>query len=213
MTVMQIPKEHLEGFNALAALEAKDYDGFRERLRILAPQDGALGLKELQDRMKKWAPSTDTPTLNAILGLFMNLISSDELGDDFRTSFIRAYELQGGLQSSRLLERVNELFEDAEGLRCTLKGVSLMREAEHRYDSSRILTDMRPVFNNHDAFTRGNYAIIMHRLKLVRNDSDDQRTIYLSMTRSQLEDLQKVIGRAIEKDDSLRKNAGYRFID
>lgn len=214
MTKIKIPEAHLKGFQRLAAMTPNEFDELRKQFFEQLPIDKAPSVQEIQKTFNELNQENDM--VSAMLGFLSFSISSESPISDIYSSFEKAYahQVDDVENADQLLLRLKSFYNDAASLRCTMKALSLIRESEHVYSDSRVLTDVRPVFNDEDAgLVDGNYAIILHRLKLERMDADGIKEIFLSMTRTQLEELKGVIERAIEKDQTLRDEQLFQYID
>lgn len=90
------------------------------------------------------------------------------------------------------------------------RAVGLQYEYPNVLMSSRVLTDIRPVFSETDAAESTEIQIlagtIVHSLRLEYATPDtDLNSIYLSLDKSDLMAMQTVISRALEKNEALSK--------
>jgi hypothetical protein len=86
----------------------------------------------------------------------------------------------------------------ASGFGVEAKVNSLRRDVEHIYCSSRVITDLRPVFG--DAVADGPLRmLVMHTLRLAYHDNDDHDEIYVALSDSQVQRLIDQLHRAQEK--------------
>jgi hypothetical protein len=106
---------------------------------------------------------------------------------------------------------------DIAPLRVTAKAILLHGEYERDFCTARILTDIRPIYDNG---VKGppSGAIIMHTLKLTYHEgaSGELSEMYLAMGSDDIVELQRVLMRAIDKVTGLRGvlEAGkIRYID
>lgn len=102
-------------------------------------------------------------------------------------------------------------------LRVSAKAALLHAEYEHSFCSARILTDIRPIYDNG---VKGppSGAIIMHTLKLSYHEGakGELSEIYFSMGSDDILELQRALERATDKATSLRgvlESAKLRCID
>jgi len=96
-------------------------------------------------------------------------------------------------------------FLDIAPLRVTAKATLLHGEYEHGFCTARILTDIRPIYDN-GAKGPPSGAIIMHNLKISYHEgpNGDLSEIYLAMGSDDIAELQRVLDRATDKATSLR---------
>ena len=215
MPAIRIPDDHVEGFLLLARLEETSFEQFQDKFFSLMPDGAVPSIESIQKSIETWEDETDRKMVVAVLGLFGFWASYQTEQTALLQDIQNAYEQQSEEKenSEKLIERLKQLLENGEALRCTFKALTLIRESEHLYSNSRILTDIRPVFNEDDAQLSGDYAVILHRLKLSWDEAEAGKEAYLTMTTTQLEELKNVIERAIDKDKNLRSIHTYQFID
>jgi len=212
---IQIPKVHVEALGLLASQSAKEYAVIKSRFVGLTEGGESPTVEQLESFITGISDDAERAMVQALIGLFMFRMSEDDLGNEFKDEFKAAYVSQSSDEASadNLVKRISELFELSGALRCTLKGVNLVRETEHLYKDSRVLSDIRPVFVNSKAELNGNHAVLLHRLKLEYEDADNFRDIFLTLTRKQLEELKTVVERAIDKDAQIREHSNFKFVD
>jgi hypothetical protein len=124
-------------------------------------------------------------------------------------------ELDATTESS-FRQRVTKLL-DLAPLRVSAKAAMLHAEHEHSFCTTRILTDIRPIYDD-GAKGPPSGAIITHTLKLSfhEGDSGDLREIYVAMGSDDISELRTVLDRALDKAIGLRKvleAAQVRYID
>jgi hypothetical protein len=88
-------------------------------------------------------------------------------------------------------------------IRIVSKAARLQTDGERLYCSSKILSDIRPVFNE-DPSIRPIGAVITHTLKIVYHSGKDLEEFHVVLDSYELETLKDVIVRACIKDETLR---------
>ena len=139
---------------------------------------------------------------------FADSLAKSTLGDQSRN--LRFEEADKAL----LKERLIKLLALKSSLGMTAKTLDLLTDAQHLFYSSKILTDVRPVFNEEGSVAEG--AIILHNLRIYYGDSEDQRNFFVTLDANDLQQLRKVISRAEQKAEVLKavlKRADIRFLD
>lgn len=99
----------------------------------------------------------------------------------------------------------------------TSKALSVMRQSKRVYCTSRIVTDIRPIFDL-DPSKRPAGACIVHSLKIAFHEDGKRRTkhVYIAMDISDLKQLRRNIDRAIQKESTLAellKGVGLPFLE
>lgn len=85
----------------------------------------------------------------------------------------------------------------------SIKAAALGDESHNVFHQCRIISDVRHVFP--ESLTEGPAGnIVVHNLKIGYVGDGLQKNIYFACTRSELEELQRIIGRALEKESLLR---------
>lgn len=214
MNKLRIPPRHLDGFTILAQMDDTAFAKFAAKLLEDFEQEHVLPYEVLQELIDSWSDQKEREIIDSLLSVFMLNVTSETLDQTFCDMFKAGFESQTKekVNSDQLVERLKGLFERLKNFRVTLKAVSLIREEEHQFNDSRVLSDIRPLFHNHAPQQLGNYAIILHRLKLVRQDMDGFKEIYISLTKGQLEELKATIERALEKDADIRNAGKYNYL-
>jgi hypothetical protein len=85
-----------------------------------------------------------------------------------------------------------------------LRAMGLRYDNRNNYLASRIITDMRPVFDPEAEALVPRVMLVVHKLKLLYQTYDSQKEIFISMDRDQLEELKQVVDRALKKHDRLK---------
>lgn len=112
--------------------------------------------------------------------------------------------LSEGLQR---LRRFLDLLLESKALLLSAKATSLSSEFEQVYSESRILTDVRPIFEN-DAGARLLGHFLVHNLKLVVETTQGVRELFVALGEEGLESLGKDIERARLKAKQLQACLG-----
>ena len=85
------------------------------------------------------------------------------------------------------------------------KAVKLLLERSKLIESTRIITDIRPVFKEQN-IESPEYCLITHILRILyTTESDDEKKAYFTLDHQDLVDLHSQIGRAFEKEKELQK--------
>lgn len=108
------------------------------------------------------------------------------------------------LAAQKDLERLAQI---SAPLRTTAKGHQLAVESERCLSSSRVLTDIRPVFGPGDNDTEIQAALVLHQLRVdyFSRSSRATQTICIDLSLEDLLQLKRQIARAQKKDAVLKK--------
>ena len=92
---------------------------------------------------------------------------------------------------------------DIEKLKIILKATRLQSDGERLYCESKVLSDIRPVFDADPAIRPGG-AVIVHTLKVTYHIGKELQEFHVVLNSHSLEALKDVINRACTKDKTLR---------
>lgn len=84
------------------------------------------------------------------------------------------------------------------------KAANIVFQNDRVYHGARILTDLRPVFGDSPNSAPTTF-VVQHTLKLDYSRDRNTKEIFFTMDTEDLENLRKVIDRAVEKDQTLRE--------
>lgn len=110
----------------------------------------------------------------------------------------------GPKSRERLRERVLALL-STPAISSTASAVELLTQHERNYQTARVFTDIRPIFQQNvgDPPTG---AVIVEMLQLQTWDREGEgETLYVAMDESDLLELREVVDRALKKTDTLRR--------
>jgi len=108
-----------------------------------------------------------------------------------------------GLRISTLLERLSTLIKAKGVIEVVAKARDVITDNQRVFLETRILTDLRPVFDV-ETLEEPAGAVIIHNLKLVFSESFVSREFFLTLDESDLERLEFEISRARRKADALK---------
>lgn len=123
-------------------------------------------------------------------------------------SFIENKEDKEKFDKNKLESNLLQLIRKDSRLELTHKTFDLLSEYDKIYTESRIITDIRLIFND-DLRKSEQAAIVIHQLKVVYHESGDVKNLFFALDSNDLEELKKHIERAIEKEKFI-KNDTYK---
>lgn len=148
------------------------------------------------------------------IGLALQLIElSDRIEFQDYQGFFRSYWQELALDNMAPTEqevnvatsRIAALKPLLKPLRQTLRAVELKEEFGWVYLDSRIITDIRLVFNDHLRDSQ-RAALLLHQLRLTVQQGKKSRDLYISFDRNALQMLKDQIDRALFKEDTIRED-------
>jgi hypothetical protein len=109
---------------------------------------------------------------------------------------------------------LTKIFELRRSLSVTTKALDVLTSQDRVFYSARILTDLRPVFNESgDAIEA---AVIIHNLCIHYGHDDDHWDFYVALDTSDIQSLRDVLDRADKKAGSveeLLRRSGVSYLD
>jgi hypothetical protein len=93
------------------------------------------------------------------------------------------------------------LLTSSKSLYIAAKAVRIITEHEHLFLESRILTDVRFIFN--EVENEPSESVIIHNLKLTYRKNDEKKDLFVALDNSDLAKLSQQIARAIQKTEAI----------
>jgi len=190
-------------------LAALDKDSFDSVLTGFGAVKGDVSRSGLVKQLGGALVSEDEAStlLDALVGAW-NVGQRSELPLDQAARFVSASELLDLSDGEReiLEQRLRQLFESAT-LGLFGHAFLLFAEDERAYCTSRILSDLRPMFGKNDDDLAPSAALIRHTLKVDVHVDGKLESIEISVNDRALRQLSGNIDRALLKAEALRKIA------
>ncbi len=200
-----IPQALAKGFILFVSLPDNSRKTIAENIGKLKTLTSVRELEEIISPIPDLSPSDSGSIASFLLGtaqLQSSIdVEADELvdaitnglADDHRPSYIPATaQDHWTISKSTLLAILHN-----SSISYLAKAQSLIFEREHILTRSRILTDLRPVFDNND--TDISLVVALSTLHIEYIDGDDRNTISLAVDRDDLESLKSACMRALKK--------------
>lgn len=157
-------------------------------------------------------PSIPVERLASVLETIYTLCQIRELSDVSHDRFMT--DLMEGIQrNSRLqiaaedLPRLRTILErllNVDAIQIIAKAARLQRDGERLYCSSKVLSDIRPVFGK-DPSSRPVGAVLAHTLRIGYHEGRDHKEFHVVLDSSDLAALVETACRAQDKDSALRE--------
>lgn len=212
MVRFQIPPPYLPGFEIIRNLspeEVKMLTDFLEKIDVgIGPQTFGKEIEEAFKEYKKFNRELYTTVYS--LGSFRvyqrEKFTDEELAEAIKQSFIvQSASTSPVEEKDRLYENLLLLLKSIFKLQITFKAFSLASERESVYRNVRIVTDIRPLFNENLADS-SRYSLVTHQLKLTVEENDESVDYFFGLNLTDLKKLKDQIERAIEKENLIRDN-------
>ncbi|MCC6537660.1 MAG: hypothetical protein IT162_08940 [Bryobacterales bacterium] len=210
MSDFKIPDDHRKAFARLARIESSQFESIRDILNVAAP---CLHLTDLQRRVREAFLSVlpDDPHLGDALVALGTTASRLEFGSELSgnqvlngvASTVTNAEGLGEHERSVLLERLTTLA-SLPVLRVSSKSTALQLAHSRVFTSSKIITDLRPVFGE-PVDGADPLFMVIHQLQITSLHNDGKEEIFFAMDDRDLERLGEMVSRARSKAAQLRQ--------
>jgi hypothetical protein len=208
---LQIPDQDIPKIIKIRKLSGAQTE---ELIRALESAPIEVDSHRVVNRIAKFVRSVPKKDLTAIIEVIYGLYFVREFANVSQSVFLS--DLLESIQQSKdpaLVLAANEVAEiekrferllSIETIHAVSKSVRLQRDGERIYCTSKILSDIRPVFKN-DAAVRPIGAVITHTLKLDYHNDADGKEFFVVLDGQDLIALKEVLDRALAKDKTLRE--------
>lgn len=202
--MLSVPSQHRQ---ALARLPRLSEDSFQTLLEVVRRPWEANDRASLIERLQASVSELDHASADRLVAA---LLSAHITMDRYRWSPEETATriLEGAPDSSSfeddaasLRARLLELLKTINLLRIA-KPMSMLMANERIYHEARMVTDIRPVFD--DVQREPLSYVLVHNLQLEYHDSEGVKTAYFALDSSDLDNLQKVLERERLKLETIR---------
>ncbi len=188
-----------------------DYQAFRLALEDATP---SISMDDLGERIAAKA-MIDKESTAEIVWLLAGVYAAHERIDSDLDDFIGDLCKAAQSHDDKYLEevddwprtekRLHEILSLHRSLGLSAKAFDVIRETERLYCRARILTDVRPVFLADDPADAA-ASVVMHSLRLAYHAGPTRKVehFFVSIETDDLKDLNRVIERALVKDETMR---------
>lgn len=213
MPSISVPDTYQSGVDALVRITDDQYSQLLSSLRTAKP---ALFSRELASQV---APSVEglksrdvreiVDSLVAMYAVRARLgISISDFADGVSAAIDDFEEEEFSEEDKlRLARRLTELLEIEKSLGITSKANDVLTEHEHTFCGARILTDIRPIFQN-DLASSPSEAVIIHTLKIAYHQDREHKEFYVALDAEDIQTLKSAIERAELKERSAKALLG-----
>jgi len=196
---LRIPKEDFESLIELLSFSDSEFNSIIEDIEKISID---LDIKSIESKLKDI-----TSNYKVILGLYFTFCKFDIPEEKFSQQLTDYYKSKIDDKSSngKIKKRLLKLFKKNNPIRVAVKSRILISEVSNLYHESRIITDVRPVFSsNEENSVIG--KVILSNLKISYRKDDAFKEFFVTLEEEDLEELKKIIDRAIKKTKQLKSN-------
>ncbi len=206
MTPLSVPPVFRGALAALARIDERDAESLIRELSECPPFKAVAELQALAGEAVPDGYREDAESLVPALLTLSTLSRTNPLTAG-TTAIADAASLSADLEvdddaRQALRARLERLL-NATAIYTTAAAVDLLTQHPRNYGVSRVVTDMRPVFAQ-DVEERPSGAVLVHTLQLQTWNRDGRtETLYVAMDEADLRELQRTVGRALDKTNTL----------
>jgi len=113
--------------------------------------------------------------------------------------------------AQQLADQLGRLLASEKSLGVTGKAQNVLWGHGRVYRDAHILSQIRPIFYN-DLESEADNAVIVHELRLEYREGEEDGAICVAMDQRKLQELTKVLKRAIMKESNLRKSGKFNYL-
>lgn len=213
MATLTIPEEHRQGLLKLVDLSDEQFD----QLMMSLSKSQA---KDLRGLRRSAAESSSVPSadLAEIMGTLVGLyfvrsraeIPTIEFVDDVIDA-LREFDTTRAVEERvpYLQSRLGRAF-GIDRLITITKALELRNEHNRTFCDAKILTDLRPVFQE-DPSSPPTGAVIIHTLKIEYHEDEEHKEFFVALDRHDIATLTRVLERATAKAKSLSETLRERL--
>jgi hypothetical protein len=215
MSKFNLPTEFIEDLSIYIGLSDKDKTKLEELISVapigLMPSDLS---DYLSDKINIEKDNLDSIT-NVLYVLSKVKEESDLDLDEFIDGICSSYAAKKSKVNNSVKTRLKAILSEKGAFNLTRKINDLIVDRENVLTSSRIITDIRPVFGIEKTYDLIN-SLVIHNLKIeYDNDEGNTKSIYLALDKEDLKKLKEDILRAEKKETVIRSKfeRATTFID
>jgi len=213
MARISLPRPFRSSLTALASLDEGTADQLIRDIGQLAPFSAVTEIE--QAFRLHMGEEGDAGAVSAAL-LSLRAQRREMSAHDIADELTRAPGLDLDETGQAALKARVEALLDTAAMSTTSVAVDLQTRHARNFQSARIITDLRPVFED-DPDDGPAGAVIVETLELQTwTRTGDREQIYVALDESDLKQLQGVVGRALKKTEALRRfidGAGLRYFE
>jgi len=208
MAEIFIPKDVVTGFETLLKLSKKHLDQITKFLMDAKVSiDPNIFLSELETFIRINLKIKESKEIVQAIGSFVDLgkdEDADKVSENLATSYkeIHAKNISDKDFES-LKNNLKQIFKSSENLEMSIKAYRLIRENNNVYNRSKIISDIRMVFDK-DFSSKKKKAVLIHNLHITYKQNSQNKDFFVSLDFEDLKLFQEQIERALKKDSIIK---------
>lgn len=213
-----IPSEVKDGFISIINLTSTELSELNQLVKDAEVGQGVEVLSENNTigNLNKERIKSILRSLFSLVNIFDSTKKSiDDFAADFAESFRESFSEISNIEEGKLKQNLIQLLNSFSSIKLTVKARNLIIENLNNFTESRIISDIRIVFNDDNRNEKQQCALIVHQLNIKYFSGSSKNNLFsISLDSADLKKLKKTIDRAIEKDISIKENNHeLKFID
>jgi hypothetical protein len=211
MPKINIPPEVVPGFKAIIRLSKKSLEQISGYLiNATVSRDPNEFLEGFDSFIKSKLKIKDSKEIVQTISSFVQLATSK---NEYETLTVKLSNSFKELYSPDINEKdfnslhynLSEILKSSVNLNLSAKAYNLLRENQNVYSKSKVISDVRIVFND-DLESKERHSILVHNLHIKYRSEKQNKEFFLSLDLDDLKDIQEQIERAIKKDKLIKKD-------
>jgi hypothetical protein len=216
MSTLTLPKSAYPAVQALVGLQDRQFEQLVEVLEESPPSLDPNFADSVAPRLTSLTPSVARKVLEELLTMVYtgsrNNMAPSQLATDLAEAAFEANSERFTFtadQQKTLESRLSKLFAKR-GLWITGKAQDVFFDTDKRYFEARVLTDLRPIFDENGEQIAA--AAVIHNLRIRYSENGEVKDSYFSVSNADLTALVKVVERALTKEAALSELASKSSI-
>ena len=223
MAKLKIPTEEYSVLKRLAELSEDAFASFVTTLQELEPKIVEMDLARLSKSVAEKVTAIPATEARAFMRTLAGLIvlrdsgrrTVDELVADLSETLDSDKSKEFPLEKTTILtQRIAHFLKASSGISLFAKAMSVIHEQDRIYCGAKILSDLRPIFQNTPEEVSA--AVVIHTLNISYHQDGEHKEFYAAMTPSEIGKLKEVIERAEKKSRALKAyvlKSGIRYLE
>ncbi len=207
MAKLIVPASVIDGFKEIAKLNENQISELSDYLKNLEVGTKFNNIDTFISSKFKFVDSTKTVQTILSCGELLDPenVRYEELAHELTESVKQSLSNEDEVSLDNLEFNLIKIFENYRNLRLTIKAYSLILENSNVYVESKIITDIRLIFN--DNLTESNRnGVIIHRLHFTIQNRKENSDFIISLDNSDLKSLKDAVDRALLKEDIIKED-------
>ncbi len=208
MQKIAIPPVVLPGFEILSSFTKEDIEKLTSYLKNISINNSLNNLP--QEVAELFGKDISEEIVKTIASFSELLENKDTTLEEVAKNLCESYKEQAkkDIKPNKLEVLQNnllEIFKNYKNLGLSFKARDLLLENESNFKDSRIISDLRLVFDD-DLGNKKRYGIIIHKLHIEYRNEGNLKDMFLSLDMNDLKQMKEEIERAIQKHDLIKND-------